>query len=151
MQYSHADVIVSANKLQTSCKRSKRKERILKLNYSSTKSSRFLKFICSAERIRIRMLHRSNPRTQFQNDIFDVKTRCETLFFIQLWTGPPATCFYFRKCIYDCADRVNICNSRFIIFCICVMSLFHKRVYTSPVTSNTLLPQVLELFWCSRI
>ena len=31
--------------------------------------------------IRMRILHRLNPKLQFENDIFDVKTRCKVLSF----------------------------------------------------------------------
>ena len=62
-------------------------------NVSNKKFSKFAGF---AKRIRIRILHRLNPRPHSNNDAFDLKARYEVLSFVQLWKGSRAKFFYFR-------------------------------------------------------
>ena len=68
---TNEELIIFATELQISHAGFKGIRRIQKLNRS-----------IAAEHIRIIMLHRLTPRSQFQNDIFDFQTRYEFFFFI---------------------------------------------------------------------
>ena len=91
-QDSHADL------LHQSTLDLNEKERDFKLNYSKIKSRGFLKFIGCAKHIRTRKLHRLNSKWQFQNDIFDLKSHYEILFWVQFGNGPSTNVFFnFRR------------------------------------------------------
>ena len=99
------------------------------------KSNRFLKLTGFAKHIRTRTLLWFNPKSQFYDDIFDLKTplRNFVLCLVLKWFSSKVL-FIFS---HGYADRVDICHSTFMIFAYAECSC-HKCVRKSALISNSL-------------
>ena len=82
------------------------------------------------------MLHRLNPRSQIQNDILDLKTRCEIVLFAQFWNAPWAKFFLFSNMAMQIEWTSATVRSWFPAYAQCPV---HKRVQNSAIISHTLL------------